>query len=135
MACAEAEHAVHVAEFGPLAPKRMETWPAARLMMADGNEERRDLARAARRAAPVLALDGGEPADAGRDEHADARRVSGVIVQPRVVHGELRRRNRELDEDVHLLDVFLLDERERIEALDLAGDPRRERVELWNRTG
>ncbi len=36
MACAEAEHAVHVAEFGPLAPKRMDTWPAARLMMAAG---------------------------------------------------------------------------------------------------
>src|SRR5262249_62193286 len=36
MACAEAEHAVQVAELGPLAPKRMETCPAARLMMADG---------------------------------------------------------------------------------------------------
>jgi hypothetical protein len=36
MACAEAEQAVHVAEFGPLAPNRMETWPAARLMMAAG---------------------------------------------------------------------------------------------------
>src|SRR3954466_9303381 len=36
IACADAEHAVQVAEFGPLAPKRMETWPAARLMMAAG---------------------------------------------------------------------------------------------------
>src|SRR6266550_2393770 len=36
MTCAEAEKAVHVAEFGPLAPNRMETWPAARLMMAAG---------------------------------------------------------------------------------------------------
>ena len=36
IACADAEHAVHVAELGPLAPKRMETWPAARLMMAAG---------------------------------------------------------------------------------------------------
>ncbi len=36
MACADAEQAVQVAEFGPLAPKRIETWPAARLMMADG---------------------------------------------------------------------------------------------------
>ena len=36
MACAEAEHAVQVAELGPLAPNRMETWPAARLMMAAG---------------------------------------------------------------------------------------------------
>src|ERR1700728_65077 len=29
-------HAVAVASFGPLAPKRMETWPAARLIMAAG---------------------------------------------------------------------------------------------------
>ena len=36
MACAEAEQAVHVAELGPLAPYRIETWPAARLMMAEG---------------------------------------------------------------------------------------------------
>src|SRR5262245_17520887 len=36
MACADAEHAVHVAEFGPLAPKRIDTCPAARLMIAEG---------------------------------------------------------------------------------------------------
>jgi hypothetical protein len=36
MACAEAEQAVHVAEFGPLAPSRIDTCPAARLMMAEG---------------------------------------------------------------------------------------------------
>src|SRR5581483_6760424 len=36
MACADAEQAVHVAVFGPLAPKRIDSWPAARLMMAAG---------------------------------------------------------------------------------------------------
>src|SRR6476646_7019030 len=36
MAWAEAEQAVQVAELGPLAPKRIDTWPAARLMIADG---------------------------------------------------------------------------------------------------
>src|SRR5262249_10004604 len=36
MACADAEQAVHVAELGPLAPNRIDTWPAARLMMAEG---------------------------------------------------------------------------------------------------
>ena len=36
MACADAEQAVHVAEFGPLAPNRIDTWPAARLMIAEG---------------------------------------------------------------------------------------------------
>src|SRR5260221_10365204 len=36
MAWADAVHAVHVAEFGPLAPNRIDTWPAARLMIAEG---------------------------------------------------------------------------------------------------
>src|SRR5206468_4734913 len=36
MACADAEQAVHVEELGPFAPKRIDTWPAARLMIADG---------------------------------------------------------------------------------------------------
>src|SRR5204862_4399116 len=36
MAWADAEHAVHVARFGPFAPNRIDTCPAARLMMADG---------------------------------------------------------------------------------------------------
>src|SRR5215510_1571927 len=35
-ACAPEEHAVHGAEFGPLAPKRIETCPAAKLIMLDG---------------------------------------------------------------------------------------------------
>ena len=55
--------------------------------------------------------------------------------QPRVIDGELRGGERVLDEDVHLLDVFLVDELERIEALDLAGDARRvlRRVEAGDR--
>jgi len=36
MEWAEEAHAVAVASLGPRAPKRMETWPAARLMMAPG---------------------------------------------------------------------------------------------------
>jgi hypothetical protein len=35
-ACADAEHAVHVARLGPLAPNRIDTCPAARLMMDAG---------------------------------------------------------------------------------------------------
>ena len=53
-------------------------------------------------------------------------RALGRDRQAGVVHRELRRGNRVLDEDVHLLDVFLLDELQRIEALDLARDARRE---------
>src|SRR5436853_2849883 len=36
MAWADAAQAVHVAEFGPRAPNRIDTCPAARLMMAEG---------------------------------------------------------------------------------------------------
>ena len=36
MACAPAEHAVHVALLGPRAPNRIETWPAARFAIAAG---------------------------------------------------------------------------------------------------
>src|SRR3954464_161779 len=36
IACADAEQAVQVARLGPLAPKRIDTCPAARLMIADG---------------------------------------------------------------------------------------------------
>ena len=47
------------------------------------------------------------------------------MTQPRVVHRELRRGDGVLNEDVHLLDVFLFDELQRIESLDLGGNLRR----------
>jgi hypothetical protein len=49
-----------------------------------------------------------------------------------VVDGELRRRQRVLDEDVDLLDFFFFDEVQWIEALDLPRDPSRvlRRVEV-----
>ena len=53
-------------------------------------------------------------------------------LQLRIVHRELRRRDRELDEDVHLLDVFLVDELQRVEVLHLARDARGEL--RWRRT-
>ena len=64
IACAEAEHAVQVAELGPLAPKRIETWPDARLMMADGMKNGEMRRGPPSRQRLVLALDGAEPADA-----------------------------------------------------------------------
>src|SRR2546428_10624668 len=44
MACAEAEQAVAVAEFGPRAPERMEMCPGARFTMAEGRKEGENLA-------------------------------------------------------------------------------------------
>ena len=74
IAWADAEHAVHVAEFGPLAPKRIDTWPAARLMIAEGMKNGEIFRGTAVQEGFVLALDGRESADARRDDDADARR-------------------------------------------------------------
>ena len=127
IACADAVQAVHVARFGPRAPKRIDTCPAARLMMDAGMKNGE-----IRRGPPVeqlfvLPLDRREPADARRDEDADLvghRRRDGQL---RVVHRELAGRERVLDEDVGLLDVFLLHELQGIEASDLPRNARRER--------
>src|SRR5882762_10011665 len=72
----------------------------------------------------MLVLDRGETTDAGPEKHADPRRVSLGDRQLRIVHGELRRGNRVLNEDVHLLDILLRHELKRIEVLYLAGDLR-----------
>ncbi len=107
---------------GPLGPVANGHLAGGQVDDGGRNEKRRDLARAALEERAVLALDRGEPADAGRDEDACARRFLRRDGQPRIVDGALRCGNRVLDEDVHLLDVFFLDERQGIEILDLAGD-------------
>jgi hypothetical protein len=89
-----------------------------------GNEERGDAPRAALQQLLVLGFNRLEPANAGRNEDADVIGNLGRDLQAGVVHGELRRRERVLDEDVHFLDVFLVDELQGIEALHLAGDAR-----------
>ena len=100
-----------------------------------GDEERRDLARPAFEVGAVLLFDGGEPADAGADEHADARRQRRVDRQLRIVHRILRGRDGELNEDVHLLQFLLFDELQRVEVLHFAREPCRKgrRVEARDR--
>src|SRR6185503_20413126 len=73
----------------------------------------------------VLALDGGETTDTAPDVDADHLVVPGVDLQAGVRQGEVGGGDRELDEAVHLLDFLLLHPVERIEALHLAGEPRR----------
>ena len=85
-----------------------------------GNEERRDAARTAVEQFRMLTLDGAESADARRDEDADLVGDLRRDRQLRIVDGELARRDREEDEGVDLLDLFLLDELQRVEAFDLA---------------
>ncbi len=101
-----------------------------------GNEEGRDAARPPFEQLAVFALDGAEPADARRDVHADVVGVGGGNRKPSVADGEVRRGDRELNEDVHLLDVFLFEELQRVERLDLARDARGKLrgVEVRNRS-
>ncbi len=63
-------------------------------------------------------------------------RLSSRDREPRVLHGELRRGHRVVDEGVHLLDLLLLDVERRIEALHFTRDPAGERggVEPGDRT-
>ena len=56
-ACADAEHAVQVARFGPLAPNRIDTCPAARLMMDAGMKNGEILRGPSGEERLVLALD------------------------------------------------------------------------------
>ena len=110
MACADAEQAVQVAEFGPLAPKRIDTWPAARLMMADGMKNGEILRGPPSSSALCSRSMVVNPPMPDAMNTPTRAAISGVIANAGIVHRELRRRDRVLDEDVHLLDVFLLDE-------------------------
>ena len=83
-----------------------------------GNEEGRDLARAAFQQRLVLALDDVKAADARADVHAHAGRDFRRHLQPRSLHGLIRRRQADVDEAAHLLQLFFLDEIQRIEILD-----------------
>ena len=67
--------AVAVAEFGPLAPVRIETQPAARLTITAGMKNGLIFRGPALEQRLVLALDGGEAADAAADEDAHPSRA------------------------------------------------------------
>src|SRR5690606_18394593 len=64
-------------------------------------------------------------AEADTDDGPDELFVDRALVDTRALHGLIRRRNRVVDEGIHLLDPLLLDEVRRIEALHLGGDLRR----------
>ena len=122
MECALVVQAVAVASFGPLAPNRMETCPAARFTMAAGMKNGEILRGPPFEQRPVLALDHVESADAGADVHADTFGVLGRDLQAAGLHRFIRRREGEVDEAAHFLDFFFLDEIQRVEVLDLGGN-------------
>ena len=74
----------------------------------------------------VLALDDIESADAAADVHPDSRRILARDLEAGRSHGFIRRRDGEVDEAPHLLDFFFLDELQRVEVADFAGDLGRE---------
>ena len=63
-----------MAEFGPLAPLRMETWPDGEVNDSRRNKEGRDAAGSFFEQVLVLALDDFESADAAADVDADLLR-------------------------------------------------------------
>ena len=87
-----------------------------------GNEERRDLARAAFQQRGMFALDDVESADAGADVHADRLGVFRRHFELRHLHRFICGGDGEVNEAAHLLDFFFLDEVEGIEVADLGGD-------------
>ena len=115
-----------MAELGPLAPNRIDTWPAARLMIADGMKKGEILRGPPSSSALCSRSMVVNPPMPEAMNTPTRGACSGVIVSCASSIANCDGRNRVLDEDVHLLDVFLLDELQRVEALDLARDPRGE---------
>ena len=83
----------------------------SRRQVADqlGNEKRRDVAQPGVDEDLVVFLDRAQAADADANQHADVVGVLFGDLEPRLAHRLLGRRDRVLDEGVHLLDVALLD--------------------------
>ena len=100
--------AVQVAEFGPLAPVRMETQPEARFTIAEGMKNGLTLRGPPFRSASCSRSMVAKPADAAADVHAHLLRVRGVHHEPGILDREVGGGHRELDEPVHLLDFLLL---------------------------
>ena len=100
--------------------------PGGKVDDGSGDEEWRDLARAAFEKRLVLALDYVETANAGADVDAHLLGILGSNFEFRHLHRFIGRGEREVDEAAHLLDFFFLDEIERVEIAyfgsDLAGE-------------
>ena len=69
-------------------------------------------------------LDRPQPADTGSNVDPDPGRLFRRNFQAGIVHRQLARPHRIVDEGVHLLDFFFLDELRRIEILHLGGNLR-----------
>ena len=109
---------------GPLAPKRMETWPAARLASDRGDGERGHLPGAAQEDRLLFLFDGGQSADGGADDHAGPLRFACADGQAGIGQGHLGGGQGIDDEIIQAPQFFFVHVLERIEALQFAGDLR-----------
>ena len=128
IACAPVAQAVAGAGARPLAPKRIETCPAARLTMRPGmkNGEIR-LGPRSIILVCISSMSGSPPMP--EPMITPKRSLSTVlVVELRVVDGHLRRGDGVVDEGVGLLDFLLLHPVLGVEPVDLAGDLAGERA-------
>ena len=115
-------------EVGALGAEPDRHLPGGEVDDGRGDEERRDLARAALEQRLVLALDGPRSPPMPDAMNTPTRAAfSGTMTSPASAAAALRRRDGVVDEGVHLLDVLLVHVLQRVEALDLGGDPGGER--------
>jgi len=87
-----------------------------------GDEEGADPPRPALQVLAVLPLDGAEASDAAPHDDAESFAVGHGHGESGILDGQVGRRQRQVDEAVHLLDLLLLDPVEGVEALHLAGE-------------
>ena len=114
------EQAVQVAVLGPLAPNRMESCPAARLIMEEGMKKGEIRLGPPSQELGVFPLDGGKTSDPRSDVYPESGRQLRCYLQSgRTPWQNRRRRHGVLDEGIHFLHVFFGNPVQRIESLDL----------------
>src|SRR4029450_12537415 len=124
-------HAVTTEEFGPLAPKRIDTRPDAMFTMSIGMKKgetrsgpfsRRFRCDSRRVGMPPMPGPIRKPNERGCDQNAEPRAVDLAGVQRRVLDRQDRGRHRVLQIGIEASRILLVDEVQRIEVPYLTGD-------------
>ena len=123
MASALLEQAEVLQKFGPLAPRKIETWAEAESAIIIGSQKGIDSIRPVLRHIQDLLLKGGQSADAAADNNADIVPVAVINRQIGLFDGLLAGDYRKLGEAVHPAGFFAVDIISRIKSFDLTGKP------------
>ncbi len=89
-----------------------------------GNKERRDSTRSLFEKDLMILLKGGQPSQSCADNDTDTVRIFRSDLEPGILDGFLGGPHGILNEEIHLLDLFLIDITLRAEVLDLCGNLR-----------